>query len=122
MVIDQITYQVLQSRLSGIVQEMQDNIFRTGYSTIIRESQDASCMILSAVGDVVGENVVLPLHVSALPDVVRADIRGQVGTARLGEQRLVALADRYGVDAVTDTFAEAEDRTEERVRQTIATW
>jgi len=231
MPVDQITFQVLQSRLSGIVQEMQDNIFRTGYSTIIRESQDASCMILNAAGDVVGENVVLPLHVSALPEVVRAiirdygkdihsqdafitnhpylagvthsmdmavvtpvfygeqriafcasiahksdlggmvpgtgsssareifqegvqyppikymnrgvvvrevdailransrtpdlimgDIRGQIGTARLGEQRLAALMDRYGVEAVTATFAEAEANTEDRVRQTISTW
>lgn len=231
MAVDQITYQVLQSRLSGIVQEMQDNIFRTGYSTIIRESQDASCMLLSSAGEVVGENVVLPLHVSALPEVVRAivrdygsdihpldafltnhpylagvthsidmavvtpvfhdnqliafcasiahksdlggmvpgtgsssareifqegiqyppvrymsrgvvvrevdailransrtpelimgDIRGQVGTARLGEQRLAALAQRYGVDAIIDTFAQAETRTEERVRQAISHW
>lgn len=231
MAVDQITYQVLQSRLSGIVQEMQDNIFRTGYSTIIRESQDASCMLLSSAGEVVGENVVLPLHVSALPEVVRAivrdygsdihpldafltnhpylagvthsidmavvtpvfhdnqliafcasiahksdlggmvpgtgsssareifqegiqyppvrymsrgvvvrevdailransrtpelimgDIRGQVGTARLGEQRLAALAQRYGVDAIIDTFAQAETRTEERVRQAISRW
>ncbi len=67
-----MTFQVVQSRLSGIVSEMQDSIFRTGYSTIIRESQDASCMLLDAVGNVVGENVVLPLHISALPEVVRA--------------------------------------------------
>ncbi len=67
-----MTFQVVQSRLSGIVQEMQDSIFRTGYSTIVRESQDASCMILDADGDVVGEHVVLPLHVSCLPEVVRA--------------------------------------------------
>ena len=70
--VDAVTFQVVQSRLSGIVSEMQDSIFRTGYSTIVRESQDASCMILDAAGDVVGENVVLPLHVSALPEVVRA--------------------------------------------------
>jgi N-methylhydantoinase B len=69
---DAVTFQVIQSRLSGIVSEMQDSIFRTGYSTIIRESQDASCMLLDAVGNVVGEHVVLPLHVSALPEVVRA--------------------------------------------------
>jgi N-methylhydantoinase B len=69
--IDAVTYQVIQSRLSGIVQEMQDSIFRTGYSTIIRESQDASCMILDASGDVVGEHVILPLHVTCLPAVVR---------------------------------------------------
>ncbi len=72
---DPITFQVIQSRLSGIVQEMQEHIFRTGYSTVIRESQDASCMILDASGDVVGEHVVLPLHVASLPEVVRAIIR-----------------------------------------------
>jgi N-methylhydantoinase B len=72
MTIDPVTFQVIASRLSGIVQEMQDNIFRTGYSTIIRESQDASCMLLDINGDVVGEHVILPLHVAALPEVVRA--------------------------------------------------
>ena len=51
MPLDPITAQVIQNRLSGIVQEMQTNIFRTGYSTIVRESQDASCMILDASGD-----------------------------------------------------------------------
>ncbi len=70
--VDPVTYQVVASRLSGIVKEMQDGIFRTGYSTIVRESQDASCMLLDANGDVVGEHVVLPLHVAALPEVVRA--------------------------------------------------
>ncbi len=70
--LDPVTFQVIQSRLSGIVQEMQDNIFRTGYSTIVRESQDASCMLLDADGEVVGEHVVLPLHVASLPEVVRA--------------------------------------------------
>jgi N-methylhydantoinase B len=69
---DAVTFQVIQSRLSGIVQEMQDNVFRTGYSTVIRESQDASCMILDADGNIVGEHVVLPLHVACLPEVVRA--------------------------------------------------
>ena len=42
MSIDPITLQVIQARLAGIVQEMQNSLFRTGYSTIIRESQDAS--------------------------------------------------------------------------------
>jgi N-methylhydantoinase B len=69
---DAVTFQVIQSRLSGIVSEMQDSIFRTGYSTIIRESQDASCMLLDAAGNVVGEHVILPLHIAALPEVVRA--------------------------------------------------
>ncbi len=77
---DAVTFQVVQSRLSGIVQEMQEHIFRTGYSTIIRESQDASCMIMDAQGHVVGEHVVLPLHVACLPEVVRG-VRRTFGDA-----------------------------------------
>jgi N-methylhydantoinase B len=69
---DPVVYQVVQSRLSGIVQEMQDSIFRTGYSTILRETQDGSCMLLDANGDVVGEHVVVPLHIASLPQIVRA--------------------------------------------------
>ena len=67
MTVDPITLQVIQARLAGIVQEMQNSLFRTGYSTIIRESQDASCAILNTRGDVVAQHVVLPLHMGAFP-------------------------------------------------------
>jgi N-methylhydantoinase B len=70
--VDPVTFQVVLSRVSGIVQEMQDSVFRTGYSTIVRESQDASCLVLDAGGDVVGEHVIYPLHIGVLPAVVRA--------------------------------------------------
>jgi N-methylhydantoinase B len=65
--IDPVTLQVIQARLAGIVQEMQNSLFRTGYSTIIRESQDASCAILNLQGEVVAQHVVLPLHMGAFP-------------------------------------------------------
>ena len=65
--VDPITLQVIQARLAGIVQEMQNSLFRTGYSTIIRESQDASCAILNIHGEVVAQHVVLPLHMGAFP-------------------------------------------------------
>src|SRR3970282_1586830 len=65
--VDPVTLQVIQARLVGIVQEMQNSLFRTGYSTIIRESQDASCAILNTQGEVVAQHVVLPLHMGAFP-------------------------------------------------------
>jgi N-methylhydantoinase B len=65
--VDPITLQVIQARLAGIVQEMQNSLFRTGYSTIIRESQDASCALLNTTGEVVAQHVVLPLHMGAFP-------------------------------------------------------
>ncbi len=75
MTVDPITLQVIQARLAGIVQEMQNSLFRTGYSTIIRESQDASCAVLNAEGEVVAQHVVLPLHMGAFPACAAAILK-----------------------------------------------
>jgi N-methylhydantoinase B len=69
--VDPVTYQVILSRLDGIVQEMQYCIYRTGYSTIIRESHDASCLLMDANGDVVGQFAVASLHPGTLTEVTR---------------------------------------------------
>jgi N-methylhydantoinase B len=70
--VDTITLQVVAATLSGIVREMQNSLYRTGYSTIIRESHDASCAILDAAGRLVGQHVVLPLHMGAFPACAEA--------------------------------------------------
>ncbi len=75
MSVDPITLQVIQARLAGIVQEMQNGLFRTGYSTIIRESQDASCAILNTQGEVIAQHVVLPLHMGAFPACAAAILK-----------------------------------------------
>jgi N-methylhydantoinase B len=75
MNVDPITLQVIQARLAGIVQEMQNSLFRTGFSTIIRESQDASCAILNRQGEVVAQHVVLPLHMGAFPACAEGILR-----------------------------------------------
>jgi N-methylhydantoinase B len=67
MPIDAVDLEVVKASLSGIVQEMQNSLFRTGFSTIVRESQDASCALMNADGDVVAQHVVLPLHIGAFP-------------------------------------------------------
>lgn len=64
---DPVTAQLIGATAAGIVREMQEALFRTGYSTIIRESQDASCAILSPGGELAAQHVVLPLHVGAFP-------------------------------------------------------
>src|SRR5690349_19617884 len=62
-----IELEIIKSSLSGIVQEMQNSLFRTGYSTIVRESQDASCAVMDTNADVIAQHVVLPLHMGAFP-------------------------------------------------------
>ena len=73
--VDPVTLQVIQARLAGIVQEMQNSLFRTGYSTIIRESQDASYAILNIQGEVIAQHVVLPLHMGAFPACAAAILK-----------------------------------------------
>ncbi len=67
MPIDAVDLEVIKASLSGIVQEMQNSLFRTGFSTIVRESQDASCALMNAQGEVIAQHVVLPLHIGAFP-------------------------------------------------------
>ncbi len=82
--VDPITLQVIQARLAGIVQEMQNSLFRTGYSTIIRESQDASCALLNTQGEVIAQHVVLPLHMGAFPACAEAILK-TFAPAEIGE-------------------------------------
>jgi N-methylhydantoinase B len=70
-----VDLEVVKASLSGIVQEMQNSLFRTGFSTIVRESQDASCALMNAAGEVVAQHVVLPLHIGAFPACCGAVIR-----------------------------------------------
>jgi N-methylhydantoinase B len=75
MHVDAVDLEVVKASLSGIVQEMQNSLFRTGFSTIVRESQDASCALMNAKGDVVAQHVVLPLHIGAFPACCGAVLR-----------------------------------------------
>ncbi len=48
--VDAITTQVVRNRVSSLMQEMHYHFYRSGYSTIIRESRDFSCVILDSQG------------------------------------------------------------------------
>ncbi len=48
--IDAITTEVLRNKVAGLVDEMHYHFYRSGYSTIIRESRDFSCVILDRDG------------------------------------------------------------------------
>ena len=73
--LDAVEIEIIKASLDGIVQEMQTSLFRTGYSTIVRESQDASCAIMNVRGDVIAQHVVLPLHIGSFPACCQAVIR-----------------------------------------------
>ena len=47
---DAVTVQVLRNKITSLVEEMHYHFYRSGYSTIIRESRDFSCVILDRTG------------------------------------------------------------------------
>jgi len=89
MAIDAVDLEVIKASLSGIVQEMQNSLFRTGFSTIVRESQDASCALLNAQGEVVAQHVVLPLHIGAFPACCAAVLTAFGGAIAPGDAFLI---------------------------------
>src|SRR6266566_7543586 len=89
MHITAVDLEVVKASLSGIVQEMQNALFRTGFSTIIRESQDASCALMDRNGDVVAQHVVLPLHIGAFPACCAAVIEAFGDTIAEGDAFLI---------------------------------
>src|ERR1700746_3018029 len=47
---DAITIQILRNKITSLVEEMHYHFYRSGYSTIIRESRDFSCVVLDRTG------------------------------------------------------------------------
>src|SRR5215471_3740626 len=84
-----IDIEIIKASLSGIVQEMQNSLFRTGFSTIVRESQDASCAIMDTKGDVIAQHVVLPLHMGAFPACCGAVLEAYDGDIEDGDAYLI---------------------------------
>jgi N-methylhydantoinase B len=50
------------------------------------------------------------------------DLRAMIGSARVGERRLLKLVDEYGVETVTAAVGEILDSTERQTRQCIRAW
>ncbi len=53
MRVDPVFVQILRNRIAGLMEEMSHRFFRSGYSTIVRESRDYSCVIVDREGRLV---------------------------------------------------------------------
>jgi N-methylhydantoinase B len=50
------------------------------------------------------------------------DLRAMIGSARLGERRLLALVEEYGAKTITESVDEILDGAERQARACVATW
>ena len=63
---DAIDLEVIYQSTLQIARELTLNMLRTGYSTIIKESQDFTFAIFDAAGRMVAQGVPQPLHIGPL--------------------------------------------------------
>ncbi len=69
--VDPITLEVLRNGLSGIAEEMNANLIRTGYSPNIKERRDCSSALFDPRGWMIAQAESIPVHLGSMPFSVR---------------------------------------------------
>src|SRR5436853_274990 len=142
--LDPITLGVVWGALQSIAVEVGTTVHKTAYSEQAREGQDFSVAVFDPQGRMVAQGPYSPGHMGAMSAAVRnalaahpvatlhpgdaillndpllGSLRAQRSALRVGELRLVELAQRYGRDTVLAAMDEIIARSEASVRAAIA--
>ena len=65
--VDPITREIVQNALAAAGDEMALALYRTAYSTIVRDCLDYSTSLCDANGEMIAQGVTIPLHLGAVP-------------------------------------------------------
>ena len=65
--IDPITREIVRNALASAADEMAMALYRTAYSTIVRDCLDYSTSLCDAEGQMIAQGVTIPLHLGAVP-------------------------------------------------------
>jgi N-methylhydantoinase B/oxoprolinase/acetone carboxylase alpha subunit len=65
--LDPVTAEILRSALASTADEMALALFRTAYSTIVRDTLDFSTSLCDASGQMIAQSVTIPLHMGSVP-------------------------------------------------------
>src|SRR5438270_12144354 len=65
--VDLITREVIQNALASAADEMALALYRTAYSTIVRDCLDFSTSLCDAQGEMIAQGVTIPLHLASVP-------------------------------------------------------
>ena len=70
--IDAITREIMQNALASAADEMSMALYRTAYSTIVRDCLDYSTSLCNARGEMIAQGVTIPLHLGSVPFAMSA--------------------------------------------------
>ena len=66
-IIDPITREIVRNALASAADEMAMALYRTAYSTIVRDCLDYSTSLCDAEGQMIAQGVTIPLHLGSVP-------------------------------------------------------
>ena len=70
--IDPITREIMQHGLAASADEMSAALYRTAYSTIVRDCLDYSTSLCNTRGEMIAQGVTIPLHLGSVPFAMEA--------------------------------------------------
>lgn len=73
--VDPITREIIQNALASAADEMALALYRTAYSTIVRDCLDYSTSLCNAEGEMISQGVTTPLHLGTVPYAMEALFR-----------------------------------------------
>jgi len=65
--IDPITREIIQNALSAAADEMANTVYRTAYSTIVRDCLDYSTSLCDGRGEMIAQGITIPNHLGSVP-------------------------------------------------------
>jgi len=84
--IDPITREIVQNALSAAADEMANTVYRTAYSTIVRDCLDFSTSLCDARGEMIAQGVTIPFHMGSVPFAMEALLKKFDGDIHPGDQ------------------------------------
>jgi N-methylhydantoinase B len=69
---DSITREIIQNALAAAADEMSLALYRTAYSTIVRDCLDYSTSLCDGRGEMIAQGVTIPFHIGAVPTAMAA--------------------------------------------------
>ncbi|MCC7275309.1 MAG: hydantoinase B/oxoprolinase family protein, partial [Alphaproteobacteria bacterium] len=73
--LDPITLEVMRHKLDGIANEMELTLFRSAFSTIVKEALDASAALFTVQGETLAQAIAVPNHLLTLVPMLKALLR-----------------------------------------------
>lgn len=82
---DPITREIIQNALAAAADEMSMALYRTSYSTIVRDCLDYSTSLCDAQGEMIAQGITIPMHIGSVPTAMAAMLKRFEGDINEGD-------------------------------------